>query len=518
MPILEHIFVSMMFIISIIFPLWGLYLLLISLILGEKSSAALHIQCGNIPLYLTEVVLVGIIINHIARCLKSKEHPKLLSEYHSGWFVFYTNAFISLLRGMSAFRFIEVMRDFALAYYSLFKHITSRYITDMRQIRSIGSILLVIVLLKCLLATSGLGKIIGVSGSMAGSANSLYLACALAASVFLYPLWSKNNTWWFGTMVIFVTLLVQMRVRASWIGFIASMLFYTISSISMRRGGKVEYFRIASILLLGFSLAYILPEGNVFDSIIRKMARRGETTVSIANRTINRSDIISDPQSKTFREHVRASNISTEIRSLAKGVDSDNLKTRLWMWVEIIEQLFGVHLNIHNTVWRDVRKLDKEHRAGLEYRLGKTLFSFEIERPIPRFLVNNPVLRALTGVPFGEKLVPGRVFWWVWDTDRYDPHNSHMAILYRMGVIGFLAYVIMLLSVFWRGWRYATRCPDRTNQHILLALLGCLLVHSVHSAADVTLENSYRGVIFWVIWGLIEVIIRNDITVKGKTA
>ena len=121
------------------------------------------------------------------------------------------------------------------------------------------------------------------------------------------------------------------------------------------------------------------------------------------------------------------------------------------------------------------------------------------------FIGENRILRMFFGVPFGHRFVPGRIAW-VHQVNRYDPHNSLIAILYRTGLVGFVSFLLLTGAAFWNALKSIKMATELDGKYVLFAVMSCLVYHLGHSLTDVTLENPFRGVLFWFLLGLMMVL------------
>jgi len=127
-------------------------------------------------------------------------------------------------------------------------------------------------------------------------------------------------------------------------------------------------------------------------------------------------------------------------------------------------------------IWRDMlRGLSK-----------KPLFGWGFGRPF-----RSPTLEAL-GWEHGEK--EG----WI------DPHNSHLNIAYKAGIIGYLVFLLIVVRFFKRTMRFllGMRGDNKTKLYIG-ALLTCSVNVLVLSFFEVVLEGPYMGSFLWITMGLI---------------
>jgi O-antigen ligase len=104
----------------------------------------------------------------------------------------------------------------------------------------------------------------------------------------------------------------------------------------------------------------------------------------------------------------------------------------------------------------------------------------------------NPVLGEGFGVPFSFELTS------------YDvrPHNTFLTILYKMGLLGFLPAMVLLVGFQWKGWRSLRSFHQRPGAMFLYVLLLAQLAASVFGFLNLLLESPFLASIFWVILGV----------------
>lgn len=127
-------------------------------------------------------------------------------------------------------------------------------------------------------------------------------------------------------------------------------------------------------------------------------------------------------------------------------------------------------------VWRDMLKELSE----------KPLFGWGFGRPF-----RSPTLEAL-GWAHGKK--EG----WI------DPHNSHLNIAYKAGIIGYLVFLLIMVRFFKRTIRFLLHMREDNKTKLYIgALLTCSVNVLVLSFFEVVLEGPYMGSFLWITMGLI---------------
>jgi O-antigen ligase len=106
------------------------------------------------------------------------------------------------------------------------------------------------------------------------------------------------------------------------------------------------------------------------------------------------------------------------------------------------------------------------------------------------------------GTGFGDTLAIFSAF--PTDPSLRSPHNIFVTILGRMGVIGLVAWCLLLASWAWRmltAMKLAWRAGEREMAHRFVWLLGYGTAMVVNAATDVAFEGPMAGVWFWCLIG-----------------
>ena len=83
------------------------------------------------------------------------------------------------------------------------------------------------------------------------------------------------------------------------------------------------------------------------------------------------------------------------------------------------------------------------------------------------------------------------------------PHNSFVAIAYRVGFIPFLVVLGMLLNLVLKGYRASIKRDGARERAICAALTAVVVYTGVTSSFNVFLEAPYAGPLFWTCVGLL---------------
>jgi len=93
------------------------------------------------------------------------------------------------------------------------------------------------------------------------------------------------------------------------------------------------------------------------------------------------------------------------------------------------------------------------------------------------------------------------------------PHNAHMTVLARTGIIGLALWTYFLMSIYYRVGRAILYCKsvNKIRELDLLILLICSwTAFLINASFDVFLENPMGGIPFWVLTGVILVQLTNN--------
>jgi O-antigen ligase len=106
--------------------------------------------------------------------------------------------------------------------------------------------------------------------------------------------------------------------------------------------------------------------------------------------------------------------------------------------------------------------------------------------------VQNPILGEGFGVPFAFDLA----------SEDVRPHNTFLTILYKMGLLGFVPAMILLLGFQWMGWSTLRSFHQQPGALFLYVLLLVQLAMCFFGCLNLLLESPFLGSIFWVILGV----------------
>jgi len=87
-------------------------------------------------------------------------------------------------------------------------------------------------------------------------------------------------------------------------------------------------------------------------------------------------------------------------------------------------------------------------------------------------------------------------------TLQLDPHNSHLHLFYRIGLIGFVAYLFLIQRAFLSSFRYLRDGQDARLKYYTIGYLAALTSVAGQAFVGVLFEAPHRGIPFWVLLGV----------------
>lgn len=89
----------------------------------------------------------------------------------------------------------------------------------------------------------------------------------------------------------------------------------------------------------------------------------------------------------------------------------------------------------------------------------------------------------------------------IWDNDPR-PHNTFLTVLYKMGLIGFLPLLLLLVYLFWRTVGAALRNLENPRVAWLWIAVLALVAFCFYGSANLLLESPFLASVFWMLVGL----------------
>jgi len=85
--------------------------------------------------------------------------------------------------------------------------------------------------------------------------------------------------------------------------------------------------------------------------------------------------------------------------------------------------------------------------------------------------------------------------------DRIYPHDMWLTFWLEVGMLGALAFAVILFSLHWRGWR-AWPSVNGAYRPLLWGVLGGLVLWTVHGFVDSPYWKNDMSVEFWTLAAL----------------
>lgn len=104
----------------------------------------------------------------------------------------------------------------------------------------------------------------------------------------------------------------------------------------------------------------------------------------------------------------------------------------------------------------------------------------------------NPLAGEGFGIPFNFD---------VWDNDPR-PHNTFLTVLYKMGVLGFVPFLALLVCFFWLSWQAVRRHAKNRRVCFLQTILLMQVCFCVYGEANLLLESPFLASLFWAGIGI----------------
>ncbi|OVE76867.1 hypothetical protein BVX98_04160 [bacterium F11] len=505
----------------------GLLFLLGGFLLFNRHFAYIHINLGTIPLYITEFCLL-MWISRILIFKRNEMKMKINSMdrlFLLFWGIFFLIGVFSFLRGLFVSSFLKAGRDMALVYYSV--SIFLVYLLNLSNVQRkkmflvLANILLLRIFLRFLFVLFGSESAWLTSFFGQEAASSAYLSIALLV-VLAFDEFRFQPKWKiFWCFILLWNIFVEL-VRSSWVGLIAGLLFLVVAYfIIYKKKISTDSLKWMFLLfLLACLILVFLPQNKKGQSLYGRVAR--------------------------------------EIGTFSRILKSSNVQTRLLMWEDAVSEVVSTGLYSSGLAFHELNKyelpksklpkdIDQDTLIRIETvslekpeesKDGKSRGGGQIVmqiRPLAKGLRNKIVrivvrdkdksliadsigscFRMLFGIPMGKPFLPPQVVYRLNSPYRYDPHNSVIAIFYRMGFIGLFAFIGMIVFVYIQIFRLKIKRKYISHDFHLLVAAGAGMTYVlVHSLTDVVLENSFKGLWLWIMIGLVMQMVRK-IRIKQK--
>ncbi len=402
-----------------------LLFLIFGTVIGERKFAYLHFRVGNVPLYITEIIIAVVIFSLLLRGLLKGKVSIPHNPLNRIYFFYYLVGIAALLRG-GPYYGIEAVRDSVLVYYSIFYFFIIYIVRNFLVLKKILNVFFIAAVLATIYQLLVNFRII--SFGPQGAANSMYLGMSVVFLYVVFPLVKKQSLRNLIGLVMLLQVIPIMltRVRSVYIALLVSLLCVSALLVKNRLLSR-EHIRF---WYAGVALMVILLLGVIIGMPVAKYTLLEAASIVFPAR----------------------------IPAVAGSTAGGNVFFRLAMWRELLQEVAS--------------------------RWDYLIFGFGF------------------GKPFMPKSAAFMHLEWI------DPHNSHLAILYRMGLLGFGVYIWLILRFLKECWDFLKQNNNKTTSLYVIGLLGAFILVLVHSTFSVILEGPYKGIFFWITMGLCIVVIK----------
>jgi len=125
-------------------------------------------------------------------------------------------------------------------------------------------------------------------------------------------------------------------------------------------------------------------------------------------------------------------------------------------------------------------------------------------------IIEETLQKPFLGWGFGKKFVPSTIkalgwggSWMEADKGWQDPHNSFLSIFHRTGIVGLLAFLVIMKKFVSRTLKVVKQIQDKKIKTYIFALLVCIIFILGTSFFMVVLEGPFLGSFLWICMGLI---------------
>lgn len=511
---------------------FGLLFLLAGFFAVNKEFAILNIRIGSVPIYLPEVFLTVALIKFFIAYVRKAHRPHLPTTFVVSWMLYVLVGLISLITGLRQYPVLDVIRDSALFYYSLVMipvivmDLSSKRILNLLQtLLGVGVVKAILIVIQPYLTAHY--NFPELQGQPAG--NTMYLAITL---LFQFVFLSTCGYSWLMSIAsgFSVAGLLFYAVRSSWSGFAVAYLvilglLYVYCRQSLLKSYKQQIFG----LVLGFLIAWVFPYlFNGYIGTSTRLVGRVQSVFSTAGSDSRYTRILlwKDALSEVFSVGMFSENVKPS--DLAKYKLPKMLivnKERNTVTIPVVYSSYGdgkVNLKNASPEIKDLAVAkaplvepinpSSEPKALIipVVARGHTGESIRIQLDSSGTNKNNifdvveRYKKIIFGLPFGKMFYPPEVAYWLHDTNRYDPHNSFVAILYRLGLLGLCSFLLIVYSFFRQSIRLlCQQSHSNFNRLFLIGVFGSVIYHLVHSLTDVVFENAFKGLILWVFIAIV---------------
>lgn len=421
--------------------------LFVGFTLGDRGFAHLSLEFYGIRLYVTELTIASTVL--VALVAKGREFFHLTITAPLPLRLYWLLGGVALATGIANGFGLQALRHSALVYYSFFYLMAPVIFRSRRRL---------IMFLIVLAAAIHLSTCIGLyqtfafapewlTGPRVGVATSMYASFGFLFSViwFVQAASPLRKSFCVGSAILTMTIVLALQVRSAWVALVLSagaIALFGLRFVHLRRQLTVALLIAIAASAASLTILQAAPVVvDVWSTIVP------ENTTHLSHKDSQRATIpiISGLQSEAM-----------SILHFTPGASAsqNNVKWRLMAWHDVLRQ------------W-----------------LQEPFF----------------------GVGFGKAFISPSILraGWGHDPSGIDPHNSLLAILYRMGPFALMAFLWFILIVGKQALRLVAEAPEDRLQLLTVVIAASVVSVLGNSLFAVVLEGPYMGAFFWLGTGIL---------------
>lgn len=467
-----------------------LYAMLFLLLVFGRPFAHFHFQIFHRSVFVTEIALAALGALWCLRFSYEKPFRTPLRGPLLMWTIFLAWSCVAYARGLYT-EPLFATRKFAQIYYALFIFPVFCWNHDMKYVQQIIRIMFIAGIVVTVIRFFGLLQVHAFAALENPSvAMDMAIEFSLCYEMYLFV---KGKYLWLNTPLIFfqLYLIVAGNVRTSWIStLLGSMFLLTLLMKNVERGRS---FLLIILIPITFATLVLLHAWSLTPAYALSYAGTRPTAI-IPEKPPSLAPVKNNPSipvPKTTVPPAKPSLPNPHDAAIKSGRST--------------QLLFNVRGILQSFIPKKDPSYYKQGNANWRRRIWMEMFR--------EVMQNHPWIGMGFGIPFLPHI-------WMSEhgtfTDQYplpnvDPHNSHLSILYRTGIIGFILYFSFLISLFQAGLLTISNVSRDLNvRSQLIVCLSYVFLVLVHASFAVVLEGPYMGVPFWVTVGLVLTLIDHN--------
>lgn len=416
--------------------------LFVGFTLGDRGFAHLSLNFYGIPFYVTELTLAFTVL--VALVAKRREFLRLTLAAPLPLRLYWLFGAIALVTGIAHGFGLQALRDSALVYYSLFYLMVPVIFSSRRRLMTFLILLLAAILLSTCI---GLYQTFALApewltGPRVGVATSLYASFGFLFSViwFVQARSPLRKSFCFAGAILTMTIVIALQVRSAWVALLLSA---------------------AAIASLGLKFVHLRRQLTV--SLWVALAASGASLT-----ILHAAPVVVDfwhtivPEKTTHLSHPESERPRI---SMVIGIQDEAMS--------IFHFTQGASASQNNVRWRLMAWHDLLHEW-----LQEPFFGVGFGKPF----MSPSILRA----------------GWGHDPSGIDPHNSLLAILYRMGPFALMGFLWFIMVVGKQAMRLVAEEPEDSLQLLTVVVAASVVSVLGNSLFAVVLEGPYMGAFFWL--------------------